>query len=301
MTKTNKTAQTVSVSIEDQLVTLQAIESNINLFLDLPVFKILSQLPAVLDVAVFIVSKDNKSVFNGTESVFRSNKDLILDFTIPDPIAVTKPKESDYQDKADFYAASVALVEILTDDNHPINVFNAIQKSLTEKIKTFDLVSLYANFRRAVDFVVSCDPSQFISNDPLTPAQLPSEIKAKIIAMVRASFAANPFINAKGKVQIEVPTTAIDLLNAKGEKVGSFVPNLDSLNNVLTFCQWRKEYPYSTPAFYGKELYLSIMQAVYRDCNCFETINNLASILDVDFGSSKNTDTILKSIFTHLL
>jgi hypothetical protein len=276
---------------------LQAIETKINSFLALSVFKLLAQLPAVLDVSVFIVSKDNKSVFNGTESIFRNNKDFVLNFTLPDPIVASRPISTDFPKSAEYTKALEAFIDL----EYSAKDYNALLLSLQDKIKHFDLLTLYSNFRRAVDFVCSCDPSQFISNDPLTPAQLPQEIKAKIVAMVRASFVANPSINAKGKVQIEIPITAMDLLNSKGEKVGSFVPNLDSLNNVLTFCQWRKEYPYSTPAFYGKELYLQIMQAVYRDCNCFETVNNLASILDVDFGSSKNTDTILKSIFTHLL
>lgn len=291
MTNSKKT-----VSVEDQLSALQAKENSINRFLDLPVFKHLSQLPAILSVDVFIVSKDNKSAFNGTESVFRNNKDLILDLTIPDPIAIAKPIKTDFTDVSDYYQAMDLHIDLLNDDNHPINVFNSIVASLKQKITTFDLANLYASFRRAVDFVVSCDASQFISNDPLKPDQLPQEIKTKIVAMLRASFVANPFINAKGKVQIEIPDHAIDLLNKKGEKVGSFVPNMDSINNVLAFTQWRKEYPYSTPAFYGKDLYLAIMQSVYKDCNCFETVNNLASILDVDFGSSKNTDTILESI-----
>lgn len=290
----NKTV--TDLSVDDRLIALQAQEIRINQFLDLSVFKHLSQLPDVLDVSVFIVSKDNKSVFNGTESLFRTNKDLVLDLTIPDPIAIVKPVKTDFADVTEFYKALEDYMDLRDNDSHPINVFNKIVSSLQQKIATFDLSNLYTNFRRAVDFVVSCDPSQFISNDPLKPDQLSQEIKAKIVSMLRASFEANKFINAKGKVQIEIPDHAIDLLNKKGEKVGSFVPNLDSINNVLAFTQWRKEYPYSTPAFYGKELYLQIMQAVYRDLNCWETCNNLASILDVDFGSSKNTDTILESI-----
>ena len=279
------------------LSNLQAIETNINAFLDLSVFKILSQLPSVLGIDTFIVSKDNKSVFNGTSSIFVANKDFTLDLTLPSLIVAVRPVKTDFAKSGEYLIA----LESFTDLRDQNDDHNKLLASVQDKIKHFDLANLYVNFRRAVDFVSSCDASQFISNDPLTPAQLPSDIKNKIIAMVRASFVANPCINAKGKVQIEIPITAMDLLNSKGEKVGSFIPNLDSLNNVLTFCQWRKEYPYSTPAFYGKDLYLSIMQAVYSDCNCFETINNLASILDVDFGSSKNTDTILKSIFTHLL
>lgn len=301
MTKPNKTAQTISLSVEDQLLAMQAKETSINLFLDLPVFKILSQLPAALDVSVFIVSKDNKSVFNGTESIFRTNKDLILDLTIPDPMAIVKPVKADFADVSDYYQAMDLHIDLLNDDNHPINVFNSIVASLKQKIASFDLVSLYASFRRAVDFVCSCDPSQFISNDPLKPDQLTQEIKAKIISMVRTSFAANPIIIGKGKVEIEIPTYAIDYFNAKGEKLGSAIPNLDSLSNVLALTYFKKQHPYSQFAFYGKELYLQIMQSVYRDLNCWETCNNLASMLDVDFGSSQNTNTILESIAKHLM
>ena len=167
MAKKNQTAQTVSVSIEDQLLALQAIETNINLFLDLPVFKILSQLPAILSVDVFIVSKDNKSVFNGTESLFRNNKDLILDLTIPAAIAIAKPVKTDFAVELDYYKAIAEYSDTRDDDNHPINVYNKIVASLQQKIATFDLSNLYSNFCRAVDFVCACDPSQFISNDPL--------------------------------------------------------------------------------------------------------------------------------------
>ena len=299
MTKNN--TKTVSISIEDQLAALQAIETNINLFLDLPVFKNLSQLPTILDVSVFIVSKDNTSVFNGTESVFRNNKDLILDLTIPAAIAIAKPVKTDFEDVTEFYKALESYMDLRDNDQHPINVFNSIVSSLTLKITSFDLVDLYSDFRRAVDFVVSCDASQFISNDPLTPAQLPQEIKAKILAMVRASFIANPLIMGKGKVEIEIPAHAIDYFNNKGEKLGSAIPNLDSLPNVLALTHFKKQHPYSQFAFYGKGLYLQIMQSVYRDLNCWETCNSLASMLDVDFGSSQNTNTILESIAKHLM
>lgn len=295
MTNSKKT-----VSVEDQLSALQAKETSINLFLDLPVFKILSQLPSVLNTSVFIVSKDNKSVFNGTESIFRTNKDLTLDLVLPDPIAITKPVKTDFAVELDYYKAIAEYSDTRDDDNHPINVFNKIVSSLTQKITTFDLSNLYSNFRRAVDFVVSCDPSQFISNDPLEPNQLPSEIKAKILAIVRKHFAERPYIVGKGKVQIELPQQAITVTNTKGDVLGSAIPNLDSSLNVEAYKSFRREYPYSQSGFYGKEVYFEIMNSIYKDLNCFETIDNLARILDVDYGSSKNTDTILTSIIKEL-
>lgn len=287
---------TTTTAATPDLGALEAIATKIDKFLGLSVFGVLDKAPAVLTVDLFIVSKDNKSVFAGTESVFRANKDLVLDLVLPD--LLIEPDIKTYPVSVEGMQAYMHDKDLFDLNGKPIN--NLIT-STKQRIEHLKITALYAEYRRIVDFVSGFDPSAFVSNDPLKPEQLPQEIKDRVVSMLRASFAANPIIVGKGKVEIEVPKTPIDLLNKKGEKVGSFVPNLDSLNNVLTLIQWRSEYHYSQYGFYSKDLYLQIMQSVYKDLNCWETCNNLAAMLDVDFGSSKNTSTILESIAKHLM
>lgn len=289
--------------VNDSLISnLQTISANYDRFLALPILGKLGNIdPATLKVNDFVVTKDNNHVLKGTESVFRSNADLMLPLDLPSPIPINEPDESEYLDVLEYCLALKQYAGILKDETHPINQYNNEIKRLHDLQKHFKIPEIYQIFELICQFVCNHPESAFVSHEPLKPHELPQSIKDRIVGMLRKSFKANPTIRAKGDVLIEVPDQPIDLLSDKGEIIGSFVPNMNSLQSVLTFIQWRKNYPYTSPAFYSKELYLSIMDSVYKDLNCFETIHNLASMLDIDFGSSKNTDVILRSIAKNLM
>lgn len=289
--------------LTDSLIaTLATISANYDRFLALPILGKLGNIdPATLKVDNFVVTKDNNHVLKGTESVFRSNADLVLPLDLPSPIPILEPDESQYPDVVEYCLALKEYAGILRDEQHPINKYNNEIKRLGDLQKHFKIKEIYPIFELICQFVEMYPESAFISHEPLKPHELPQSVKDRIVGMLRQSFSANPTIRAKGDVFVEVPDQPIDLLNDKGETVGSFIPNMDNLNNVLAFIQWRKNYPYTSPSFYSKDLYLAIMQSVYKDLNCWETCHNLAAMLDIDFGSSKNTDVILRSIAKNLM
>lgn len=289
--------------VNDSLISnLQTISANYDRFLSIPILGKLGNIdPSILKVTNFVVTKDNNHILKGTESVFRSNADLGLTLDLPSPIPINEPDESQYLDVLEYCLALKEYANILKDEKHPINQYNNEIKRLHDLQKHFKIPEIYPIFELICQFVEMYPESAFISHEPLKPHELPQSIKDRIVSMLRQSFSANPTIKAKGDVFIEVPTEAVDLLNDKGEVIGSYVPNMDNLNNVLTFIQWRKNHSYTSPSFYSKDLYLAIMQSVYKDLNCWETCHNLAAMLDIDFGSSKNTDVILKSIAKNLM
>jgi hypothetical protein len=286
---------------ESLISNLQTISANYDRFLALPILGKLNIDPSTLKVADFIVSKDNQHPLKGTESIFRSNFDLVLPLDLPQTIPINEPEESEYLDVLEYCLALKEYANILKDEKHPINQYNNEIKRLCDLQRHFKIPEIYPIFELICQFVEIYPESAFVSHEPLKPNELPQSVKDRIVSMLRQSFESNPTIRAKGDIFIEVSTDSIDLLNDKGETVGSFVPNMDSLQNVLAFIQWRKNYPYTSPAFYSKDLYLAIMESVYKDLNCFQTIHNLASMLDIDFGSSKNTDVILRSIAKNLM
>lgn len=289
--------------VNDSLIaTLATISANYDRFLSIPILGKLGNIdPATLKVTDFVVTKDNNHILKGTESIFRSNLDLSLPLDLPQTIPINEPEESQYLDVLEYCLALKEYAGILKDEMHPINQYNDEIKRLISLQQHFKIKDLYPVFTAICQFVCNYPESAFVSHEALKPHELPQSVKDRIVSMLRQSFESNPTIRAKGDVFVEVPTDPVDLLNDKGETVGSFTPNMDSLQSVLTFIQWRKNYPYTSPAFYSKDLYLAIMESVYKDLNCFETIHNLASMLDVDFGSSKNTDVILRSIAKNLM
>ncbi|MBD2189127.1 DEAD/DEAH box helicase [Pseudanabaena sp. FACHB-723] len=264
----------LSTDNSDILDVLQTVKDNIENFLNLSCYDLLSNVPNPLSISHFVVSKNNSLKLAGQENLFRECN-FVADFTIPEPLK--QPQTSDY----DFSKTEDALkfandYQAYERSGKPFNdALDKLQRVLDDN----DIVRKYANLRRAVNFVRSHDPSEFIDTNPLTLEQLPPAIKTAILTTIRASFAANPYIKCQGEL-IPIPSNC----------------NLDTKEGIDSLIGWRKDYKYSKYEFYSKKVYLNFMEQIWRKANCFETLHTIAASFDVDFGSSKNTSTIMANL-----
>lgn len=261
----------LSTDNSDIFDVLQTVKDNIENFLNLSCYDLLSNVPNPLSISHFVVSKNNSLKLAGQENLFRQC-DFVADFTLPEPLK--KPQLSDYDSSSpDDCMKFVKELNAYELSAKPLN--DALAK-LQRVLDDNDIVRKYDNLRRAVEFVRS---HEIIDINPLTLEQLPPDIKTAILTTIRASFAANPYIKFKGEL-IPIPSNC----------------NLDTKEGIDSLIGWRKDYTYSKYEFYSKEVYLNFMEQIWRKANCFETLYTISASFDVDFGSSKNTSTIMANL-----
>jgi hypothetical protein len=252
---------------------LNTVSANIDAFLALPVYGLLSDVPNDLSLKLFIPSKDNTSVLSGTESQFRSI-DVTFDFTLPDLIAM--PDVDDYPDTV---KGMKDFKEAMNAYKQEGKVYNDQIKSLSAKLIQYDITRKYQRLQRVCQFVKSHDVSMFDHQEELDLFDLSVTTRQKILAIYQSAFKANPKLLLTGSaIDLDITTCNLD--------------SIQGIDNIITV---KNTAPSASYGFMSRELLGQVIQAVKSDCNGI-TLLKIASRLDTHLGGSKNSTTILANL-----
>jgi hypothetical protein len=275
---------------------LANVSANIDAFIALPVFDLLSDVPADLSLKLFIPSKDNTSVLSGTQEAFRTLDLSQFDFTLPikaiKPDKPTKPEEFVGKAKQAYYDS----LELWSDwDQTQDALLNVEINRVASRLLQHDVTRKYTKLVRICQFVKSHDASMFVHQEELDLHELPQTVRTKILDIYKASYKANPSLEFTGGLH------KIDLTNFEDCKVRT-KPNpitiacgLDTVDGINSIIAVKSTAPSASYGFMSKEILGSVLEAVRFDCNG-KTLLKIITRLDTHSGGSKNSTTILANL-----
>lgn len=275
---------------------LATVSANIDAFLALPVYPLLSNVPSDLSLKLFIPSKDNTSVLAGTQELWRSIDCTQFDFVLPaktiKPDKPVKPDPFTGKEKQAYYDSLELWSDWDTTDPALLNV--EIDRVATRLIQ-HDIVRKYQRLQRVCQFVSSHDPAMFVHQEELDLHELPLTVRNKILDIYKASFKANPSLEFTGGLH------KIDLTNFDDCKIRTN-PNpiscpcsLDTVDGINSIIAVKNTAPSASYGFMSKEILGSVLEAVRQDCNG-KTLLKVITRLDTHSGGSKNSTTILANL-----
>ena len=269
----------LSTDNSDIFAILQTVKDNIESFLNLSCYDLLSNVPNPLSISHFVVSKNNSLKLAGQENLFRECN-FVADFTLPEPLKL--PQTSDYNclkttEDALKFANDYQAYE---RSGKPFN--DALAK-LQQVLDDNNIVRKYDNLRRAVDFVRSHHPSEFIieDDDELDLFELPETTRQKILSAYRAAFKANP--------TLLIPGETINLIEIDP------ACSLDSVVGIDAILSIKGNYKGAKYGFLGLEVLTSAMKLVKAELNAPSLIR-LVLRLNTNAGSAINSSTILQNL-----
>ncbi len=266
----------VSTDNSDILAILQTVKADIESFLDLPCYDLVSNVPNPLYISHFFANKNNPLKLAGQDELFRKC-DFVADFTLPEPLK--QPQTSDYDllkpEDCLKFGKDWQAYEL---SGKPFN--DAIAK-LQRLIDANDIVRKYENMRRVVEFVRSRDRDEFYPDDDLDLWELPEPIRIKILGVYQASFKDSPTLLMTGKT--------INLLDEDP------LCSLDSAMGIDAIINIKDQHKSASYGFIGREQLVQVTKLVKSELNARSLIR-LMYRLDTHLGGSKNSSTILNSL-----
>lgn len=255
---------------------LATVSANIDAFIALPVYRLLSDVPSDLSLKLFVPSKDNTSILSGTQELWRSIDVSQFDFTLPDPVDM--PDVDGFPDTVKGMKDFKDAMNAYKSDGKPYN--DAI-KSLTAKLINHDIKRKYDRLVHVCQFVQSHDASQFEHDEELDLFDLPETTCNKILQVYRNAFKADPRLLMTG--------SSINLLEIDP------LCSLDSIDGIDRIIAIKNSNPSASYAFMGADVLTQAFKAVKNELNAPSAIKMLKR-LDCHLGGSKNSTTIIASL-----
>jgi hypothetical protein len=256
-------------------INLSDVSAAIDSMIALPVYGLLADMPADLNLKQFIVAKDNQCKLAGTQDLFRKC-DFVASFDLPAPI--NAPDVDAYPDTA---AGMKQFKEAMNEYKQSGKIHNDEIKAVAAKLSHNDILRKYQNLQRCISFVKSFDPAMFETNEELDLHELPENVRIKILSVYRAAFTASPKLLLQG--------SAVDLVSKNP------ICSLDTAAGIDAIIAVKNEYPTAAYGFVNRELLGMVIHSVKTDCNGL-TLLRIASRLDTHLGGSKNATTILANL-----
>ena len=272
------------------------VSAAIDAFIALPVYSLLSDIPADLSLKLFIPSKDNTSVLSGTQETFRQIDPSLFEFTLPvkaiKPAKPTKPENVAGKAKQFYYDSLELWSEWDATDDALLNV--EIDR-INNRLIQHGIAAKYAKLARVCQFVKSHDASMFVHQEESDLHELPLTVRTKILDIYKASYSANPSLEFTGGLH------KIDLTNFDDCKIRTN-PNpitvaccLDTVAGINSIIAVKNTAPSASYGFMSKEILGSVLEAIRSDCNG-KTLLKVITRLDTHSGGSKNSTTILANL-----